>query len=658
LPDRSDRLDSWKEIAAYLGRTEKTARRWEQREGLPVHRLQHQERGSIYAFKNEIDAWRASRQPTPELANSVESDDPPRRWGVWTAFVVAAIGVLLFTGYSTVNRLRMRSTSPNSSRIAILPFKNLGESMHAQFATAITEEVTTRLAGVPGLHVISRTSAEEYQRTGKKTSDIGKDLGAEYVLEGSVLWNQGTMAVGANQIRITAQLIRAADDVHLWAQTYDYQFKDLFKAQNDIATRVVREIRGQLAPADLRITQDQATRNPDAYRAYLEGRFYASRPDFSEENLRLTIRGYERAVALDENFFVALAALTRAQIEMVRLGYDLSQERKALIRQGVERLRHGPSAVETHIVLGSYWIVIEHDPERGLSEFEAAERLEPTNTEILSLRSRLLQRVGRWDESIAELRRIVDQRPQDAFVLARIALGCNGVGRYAEAQHYADRSIALERDQVLAYLQKVWGTWLWKGDLDGARLLIGQLPDANDWRFVELHFLQALYERQYEVAVKALAPLSGDWMRTTIVAWPVVLYEAQVWRLSGEHARARAKFETARRLLEAEMRDAPDDPRLHISLGIAYAGLGRKSDALRETNQTLGFPLARVGLEGSVFIELAALVSTMVGNHDDALGYLQTLLAMPAHFSPQLLRLDPRWDPLRTEPGYARLLAE
>jgi serine/threonine-protein kinase len=658
LPDRSDRLESWKEIAAYLGRTEKTARRWEQREGLPVHRLQHQERGSIYAFKSELDAWRAARQPTPELANATEEPWQPRRWGVLTVLTVATIGAMVFTGYSTVNRLRMRSSSPGSSRIAVLPFKSLGDSTHAQFAAAITEEVTTRLAGVLGLHVVSRTSADEHQRAGKKTSDIGRDLGAEYVLEGSVLWNQGSVEGGGSQIRITAQLIRAVDDVHLWAQTYDHEFTDLFKAQNDIATRVVREVRGQLAPADLPITQGQATRNPDAYRAYLEGRFYASRPDFSEENLLLTIRSFERAVALDAEFTVALAALTRAQIEMVRLGYDLSQERRTLIRQNVERLRRGPSAAEMHIVLGSYWITIEHDPERGLAEFEAAERLEPANPEIPSLRSRLLQRVGHWDESIAELRRIVDQRPHDAFVLARIALACNAVGRYAEAQHYANRSIALEPDQVLGYLQKVWGVWLWKRDLDGARLLIEELPDANDWRFVELRFLQALYERKYEAAVRALAPLSGGWMRTTIIAWPTVLYEAQVWRLAGDLARAHEKFETARRLLEAEVRDAPDDARLHISLGIAYAGLGRKTDALREKEQTLAFPLARIGFEGSVFIELAALISTMVGDHDAALSHLQTLLAMPAHFSPQLLRLDPRWDPLRAEPGYTRLASE
>ncbi len=655
-PDRSNRLDSWKEIAAYLGRTERTARRWEQHEGLPVHRLVHHERGSVYAFKTELDAWRVARRGILQSSGTARTAGPmPRR--LLAVFVGLGACVAIAAWYFALWSSQPAPTLSDPTRIVVLPFKNLGATADAYFAAGITEEITARLARVQALHVISGTSASGYSQTQKAASANTKDLDAEYLLEGSVLWNRHP--TDATRIRVTAQLIRATDDVHVWAQTFDRVPEDFLDVQTEIATRVVREVRGKLAPAERQALEDQATRNVEAYRAYLEGRFYAGRPDYSQENLTHALGSYERAVQLDASFQPTLAQLALAHLHYFISGYDLSQKRRALIQRAVDELsRLDPGTVDTHLVQAAYWLHVHKDSAKALAEYAAAERRHPGSVTVLSARAGALERIGRWEEGIDVMQRALELRPQDPFLHARLALALNAVRRYPEAQHYADQSIALEPDQVLGYVMKVWGTWLWKGDLQTVRALIEELPRIHDWRVRELGFLQALYERKYDLALRELAPLGGTWMRTGILAWPVSLYEAQAWRLRGDAGRARESFERSRRLLEAEVRAAPDDPRLHLSLGIALAGLGKHTEARREADKALAIPLARVGLPGSAFVEFAALIATMAGDHSTAFEHLQALLRMPALFSVHLLRLDPRWDPLRSHPKYAALVQE
>jgi tetratricopeptide (TPR) repeat protein len=208
---------------------------------------------------------------------------------------------------------------------------------------------------------------------------------------------------------------------------------------------------------------------------------------------------------------------------------------------------------------------------------------------------------------------------------------------------------------VMAYVVRIWNAWLWQGDLDASRALLRALPAADDWRFMETRFLQALYERRYDEAVRVLRPFAGTWVRHWILVRPVVLFEAQAWRLQGDRARAAAAFESARALLAAEVLASPDDGRLHGSLAIALAGLGRRADAVRHAERALGLMPHPRAFDTATVREDAALAFTMAGAHDAALDQLSILLATPAHFSAQLLRLDPRWDPLRAHPRYREL---
>lgn len=566
--------------------------------------------------------------------------------GVVVVFALAAI--------ASIRWLVPSPLSPGATRIVVLPLKNMGAANVEYVAAGLTEEITTRLAMVDSLRVLSRTSAGGYERSGKTAREIGAGLDADYLVEGSVLWQ--AEAHSDRRVRITAQLIRTADDSHVWSDTFDRDVDDFFKVQSEIAVRIVRALKSTLLAGERRALESVPTSNAEAYRAYLQGIFYALRPDLSEENMGQSIRHLDRAVHLDPRFGEAQAALANAHASYYEFGYDPSVERRQLMLQALERAeREGPTLPTTHRARARYWLTIGGDPTKALTAAEEAERRWPNRADVVATAGVILFRLGRWNEAAARVERARDLNPRSASAHATLGLMLVGLRRYPQAQHALDRSLVLEPDQGMAYVLKVWNTWLWKGDLDATRSLVNDLPQVHDWRLMELRFLQSLYERNYDAALSTLAPWSGEWMRTLILARPVVLFDAQVRRLRGDLAGARASFDEARVLLEAEVQATPSDGRLRASLGVAYAGLGRKADALREARHALELMPNPDGFDTSVVREDAALAATMVGDHETALAHIDRLLASPAHFSVQSLRLDPRWDSLPVEKRYGRL---
>ncbi len=576
---------------------------------------------------------------------------PPWRWGV--SLGLAGLVVAALAAGQALMRPAVNPAAP--PRIVVLPFKNLGPAQEEYVAAGITEEITGRLAAVDALRVVSRTSASRYDRSDKTAREIGIELEADYLLEGSIHWNH--LQGNGERVRIAVQLVRVIDDTHLWAETFDRATADLLTMQTEIATRVTRELRSQVL-AEERITiETQPTRSVEAYTAYLQGRFHASRPDLSDEAVRRVIGYFQHAVDLDPDFALAHAALARHHVRYYEFGYDVSDDRVALARQAAERARAlAPHLPETHLAHSYYWLSIGREPEKALAAAAAAERLRPNDAAVFAATANVSFRAGRWEEAAARFERARTIDPGNAFTNATLASALIGLRRYPEAQHAIERSLALEPDQLVAYVARVWNTWLWKGDLGASRALLNQLPATDDWRFMELRFLQSLFERRYDDAMRAQAAFAGTWIRAQARVQPVVLLEAQVRRFQGDRARAAEGFEAARRLLDAEVRTAPDDGRLRSALAIALAGLGRRQDATREAQRAVELmPYPREF--GATVVRMdAAMALTMAGEHDAALKHLAVLLAQPAPFSVQVLQLDPRWDPLRNEPGYHALI--
>ncbi len=565
--------------------------------------------------------------------------------------LAAAVAVAVVSALALATRPDRAATPTTFPRIVVLPFKNLGPAGQDDVAAGLTEEITGRLSGMRNLHVISRTTAMAFQSGGRTVRDVARDLDVDHVLEGAVAWDA---ARSPSRVRITVQLIRTADDTHLWSDSFDRAATDLFRLQSEIATRVVGELRANILASERAALEAHAAANLDAYRAYLLGLSYARRADVSRVGMTRTIAALQGAVDLDPGFAPAHAALALAHARYARFGYDSSTERASLVRRAVERAEAlAPRTADTYLARAMYLRLVDA-PAAGLEVLRQAATLRPRDATIANLHASLLSQIGSWDESFAAAQRAVALDPRDASLLADAALVGLATRRYAQAAHFIDQSIATDPDQLLAYVLQVWCEWLWKGDLRAARTLLDRLP-ADDWRYAELRFLQGLHEGDVTYALQGLAPFAGTWMRGALLVRPIVLLEAQAWRLKGDAGRAHATFADAARLLAAEVRDTPDDMRLRSSLAIAYAGLGRRDDARREARQAIALMRWPDSLPAATVREDVALALTMIGAHDDALREIARLVAKPAHFSAQVLRLDPRWAPLRAHPAYTRL---
>jgi DNA-binding winged helix-turn-helix (wHTH) protein/TolB-like protein/Flp pilus assembly protein TadD len=440
--------------------------------------------GRGYQFIADVTALtvvRRNERPTPPVVSM--------RWRlalVGAALVVATATVFVLTRGATGN------ASPEPPRVVVRPFTNLGSADDEYVAAGITQEIASRLSGLRSLRVASGT-----QKAG------------DYALEGAVLWNRPGTA--GDRVRITARLVRGDDGTHAWAGTFDREIADLFTVQSEIAVRVVRELRSTLLADERTQMESPPTRSLDAYKAYLQGLFYSSRPDLSDEGTMVWLRHFQRASELDANFAQAHAALAGAHLAYYQFGYDRSRDRLDMARRALDRARAlAPQLAETVRAELQYWLTVRPDRQQALGAVAAAESQRPNDPRMLKGVASIFLRLGRWDDAARRLLRARDLDPRDAGVYAHLGLVLTGLRRYSEAHQATAQSIEIERDQQLAYIVRVWTTWLSRGDTSAAGALIGRLPEPDDWRFMELRFLQALYERRFDRARAATAPWTSS----------------------------------------------------------------------------------------------------------------------------------------------------
>src|SRR5258708_2682670 len=263
------RLESWKEIAACLGRDITTVRRWEKREGLPVHRLHHSRLGSVYAYTAELDAWRNERAAIPPASRTEANQAPKTGRSIWTLVTVAAVGVVLAGGSAWLWRQRSTEsaatvTSPIRS-IAVLPLENLsGNPEQDYLADGMTEALIARLSTIQGLQVISPTSSMQFKDTRSSVPEIARKLNVRAVVEGSVIRS-------GDRIRITAQLIQGETDVHLWAGTFDRELRDVLELQSEVAQSIARQIEVTVTGQERRRLVAARAVSPEVYERYRKG---------------------------------------------------------------------------------------------------------------------------------------------------------------------------------------------------------------------------------------------------------------------------------------------------------------------------------------------------------------------------------------------------
>jgi eukaryotic-like serine/threonine-protein kinase len=548
---------------------------------------------------------------------------------------------------------------PELRVLVVLPFRNLGPAADQYFAEGLTEELTSRLAGLPGLRVIAPGTAAQYGSQPSSLRQVGRELGAGYVLQGSVRWERSRTPGNPGRLRVTPQLIQVSDESHRWAQVYDAEFTEVFGVQSRIAEAVTEALGLALgAPARAGLAKG-GTHQAEAYDFYLRGNEYLGRST-AEADLRSAVSLYRQAVALDPAFAEAQARLSRAHAQMYWHYYDHTEERLRLAKAAADAARAiAPDLPETHIALGYYHYWAELDYDAALREFEAARRQQPSNADLLRAIGLVERRRGRWNESVARFSEALRYDPRSGSQTLEVGDDYLMMRMYPEAEEYIDRAIALSPDWPRPYVYKAWLYVCWRGDLPRARAAL----------------LQAL--TRVGPSPLAVALPTGDRISTSVLTadstfWPMIdglslaefpgdsaryhLFKAENAHFRRARAAERAHGDSARALLEPRLRTRPDDAKLLAALALAYAHMGRGTDGIRLAKRSVGLLPTSLDAVSGPFLEIwLARVYMAAGKPEPAIEILARQLTIPSWITVPELRVDPTWDPLRAHPAFRRL---
>jgi serine/threonine protein kinase/tetratricopeptide (TPR) repeat protein len=549
--------------------------------------------------------------------------------------------------------------SSKQIRLVVLPFDNLGPDEDEYFAAGITDALTARLAVIQGLGVISRQSALQYKDRKTSVQQIAKELGVDYILEGTIQREHPTDPI--SRIRIIPQLIRASDDMHIWAKTYDDDMSEVFQVQTKLAEQVAQALDITLLEPERLALTSRPTENLEAYDYYLRGNEYLDRGDL-ENNIRIALQMYEKAVELDPAFALAFGRLSEAHLLMYWYYYDRSRERLVMAKEAVdEAYRLNPELPEVYIALGWYYYQGNLDFDRALEHFATARSYQPNNSKLLEGIACIQRRQGRFREAVSNFEKALSLDPLSVILNSGIGETLLLLRNYKEAEHYFERNISLMPDSPVAYYCKALIYLLSEGNTEKARAVLKDaLPKisfSEDPYIVLISIFLDVFDGKYQDALAQLTTGRLEIIESQFFFIPKQLLYAQINGFMGNQVLEQKYYESARLILEDKVQEDPNDARFHSSLGIAYAGLDRDDDAIREGNLAVELlPVTTDAWIGSFRIADLARIYTMVSKYDLATEQLEYLLSIPSELSIPLLRLDPAWTPLREYPRYKKLI--
>jgi TolB-like protein/Tfp pilus assembly protein PilF len=449
------RLDSWKAVAAHFGRDVTTVRRWERREGLPVHRLFHDKLGSIYAWSDELDAWGEARRlrdtardegPVSAAMDAAAPSAFTRR-ALGGAGAIAALLLLLTVPPVTsmvgtwLDTRGVDSATPPAATfgIAVLPLTNVsGNAEESYFSDGMTTALTAELAAFESLKVIAPTSMRRYRdRKGQSVAAIAHELGVDWILEGSAL------RTGA-RVRIAVSLTGAATGRPLWTKEYERPIEDVLALQSEIAHAVVAQVPGpRMPPRDTRRTRRHAPPDLRAYELYLRGEFHTEQ--LNPVALARAVGYLTQAVAHDPGFAPAWAGLAKANLLQESWGNARSGDRATAVRQAtLKALALDPDLAEAHDVMGRVFLLYDRDWPAAEAAFRKAIASEPSLALAYNGYSILLQTVLRTEESLVAAARVVELDPMTAWARAEEGRALYRARRYADAEQRYHRALALD----------------------------------------------------------------------------------------------------------------------------------------------------------------------------------------------------------------------
>jgi eukaryotic-like serine/threonine-protein kinase len=550
---------------------------------------------------------------------------------------------------------------PSEKSIAVLPFENRSEDKsNAYFTDGVQDEILTRLSKIGDLKVISRTSTQRYKNTSQRLSEIANQLGVANLLEGSV---QKTN----DQVRINVQLIRAANDSHLWAETFDRKLTDVFSVESEVAKAIADQLRAKLTGREEQAIAARPTDNPNAYDAYLRGLAYTLKTGNSPGNSLGAQKHLREAVRLDPKFALGWALLSYVDA----FGY------RALTLQPTVALREeARQAADTALTLqpnlgealhakGYYHYACLKDYNTALRYFEQARHFLPNSSQVPESLAYVARRRGEWDRSESYFNEAERLDPRNVSLLTLHAQSYMILRRFPEALRKSDQVLDITPDDVdtLAIKANVAQA---EGDLPRAAALLAPLhPNADHPTALETQVYQAILERR----PAQIAPRLKEILAKPDPALGFYNGELRFWlgwaqEVAGEQAAAQESWRQARTELEEFLKEQPENYVLIGDLALISMGLGDKAAALALSEQAMAaIPIEKDALAGPEPIEILARVAAQMGESDRAIAAIEKLLSIPESgplatglpLTPALLRLDPMFDPLRNDPRFQKL---
>jgi serine/threonine-protein kinase len=548
-------------------------------------------------------------------------------------------------------------SGPPTKSVAVLPFSNLSkEEESAFFAGGVQDQILTDLARVADLKVISRSSTIQYKsEVARNLRNVGRQLGVAHIVEGSV------QRVG-NRVRVSAQLVDARTDRHLWAQTYDREVADVFEIQTDLAQKIASALRAKLSPSEKARLDRRPTEDSDAYMLYVQAHDYANRLDLPRDNWLKAEELFEQAIKLDPNFALAFAGLSEVESWMYHNNEPTAARREKARLNANESLRLQPDLPEGHLALGFSYYFCDRDYERALTEFEIAKRDLPNQAQAYMAIGAIQRRQGKWAESTANLEKSASLDPKNAFVIQNLALSYMYQRDFKTADKTLERVIVASPQSFTPRLTKAALAIRWKGDIGLAENQLSFFPPEYDpdGNVTSARVWVLTLQRKFADALHLLQQFRGEILEVGDFGFcPKALMEGRLYLYQGNKMKAQAALERARPVAEQLVHQAPDDSLRHAQLGNVLARLGWKEDAINEGKKAVELlPESEDALGGHQATAALAEIYAWVGEPDEAFHLLDHLLTVPGGPTIPQLRLDPVWDPLRSDPRFQKLCEE
>ncbi len=585
--------------------------------------------------------------------------------------VVAALaaGVTLFRFWhsergNAQERQATLTAEIESKSIAVLPFENLSEEKaNAYFAEGIQDEILSRLSKIADLKVISRTSTQRYKSAPENLPEIARQLGVAHIVEGSVQ-KQG------DAVRVTVQLIRAADDSHIWAESFDRKLTDIFSVESDIASAIADQLQVHLTGREKQVIAAKPTDNPEAYDAYLRGLAYTLRTQNTPANYLGAQKYFREAVRLDPKFALAWALLSYVDAR----GYHTTNLQPTVALREEAR-RAFETALALDLNLGEAWVAqgyyhygCVNDFETAVRRYEQARKFLPNSSLIPQSLAFVARDRGQWERSESYFNEAELLDPRNVNLLTRHAQFYIALRRFPEALRKLDLILEIVPNDIDALVEKAAIAQA-EGDLPRAATLLAQVhPAAGDPTAWEQVAYQGILERRPARAIGQLKE---------VLAQPdpdvgYLIGELRFWlgwaqEVAGDHTAAQETWREARAELEALLKEQPENWSLLDDLALIATGLGEKAAAFTLIERAIDLhPIEKDAANSPQSIDILARIAARLGESNRAIAALEKILSIPCNgglatgmpLTPALLRLDPMFDPLRSDPRFQKLVGK